>query len=250
MKKILIRLGITISIPMLSLIAFILFPGLSYAKKVQVENISIHYNTSLDVEATSLLHESLKMIKKSELFDPDFKIDLCLDDESNYAFLFDKLRGPAFGYGVGNKVILKCEADFKTNKAIGYGQAWDLAELIAHEIIHTYQYHHYGFATLKTPSWKLEGYAEYISRSESSYSELNTSIDLLLSEREKVGESHWVWIKLDDGTGFPSQYLADKVLVQYLIEIEELNYNQISNDRRSRASIEDSALNWYHEKQL
>lgn len=248
MKKILFRLGITVSIPVITLIVFILFPSLSYAEKAEVENVTIHYNTSLDPAAISILKESLELIKLSELYDPTFKIDICLDDESSYAYLFDKLKGPAFGYGVGNKVIFKCYADFVTNKAVGYGQAWNLSELIAHEMVHTYQYHKYGFGTLRTSSWKLEGYAEYISRSRGQLDELSSSIKLMLDERKKAGGSHWVWIKLEDGTGFPSQYLTDKVLIQYLMEVEQLSYDDIRKDKRSRASVEDLVLNWNQKK--
>lgn len=246
MKKLLIRLGITISIPVISLVAFILFPALSYAKSVKVENATIYYNTTLDSKALQLLNESLELVSHSELFDPAFHIDICLDDQSNYAYVLDKLKGPAFGFGVGNKVILKCRADFAEDKAIGYGQAWNLTELIAHEIIHTYQYNRYGFKTLMTASWKLEGYAEYISRSRSEFSELESSIKLMLTEREKAGGSQWVWIKMEDETGFPSQYLADKVLVQYLMEIENLSYNDILEDKRSRVMLEEQAIDWYH----
>lgn len=244
MKKLLVRLGITVSIPIITLIAFILFPGISYSKKIQIENVSVYYNTHLDESAQDLVKQSLEIVKTSELFDARFKIDLCLDDDSNYAYLINKLKGPAFGFGIGNKVILKCHANFKTNQAVGYGEAWDLKEL-THELIHTYQYHKYGLGTLKTPTWKLEGYAEYISRSKSKLNSLHESIDFMLIEREKAGGSDWVWIKLEDGTGFPSQYLVDKILIQYLMEIEQLSYTQIKKDERLREAVEEQALNWF-----
>ena len=248
MKKILVRLGITVSIPILTLIVFIFNPSFAYSKNIEAGNVTIYYNTELDSKAVSTVKESLNIIRHSELFDSQFKMDLCLDDHSIYPTVINKVKGPAFGFGLANKVVLACRADFESNKAVGYGESWNLTELLAHEMMHTLQYNSYGWSTLTTTTWKLEGYAEYISRSKGLLGNLDVSIQLMLNEQEKAGGSHWFWITLEDGTGVPSQYLADKVLVQYLMEIERLSYDQILNDERTRESVEELVLNWYNQK--
>ncbi|MEO9868885.1 hypothetical protein [Ekhidna sp.] len=249
MKKIFVRLGITISLPIISLIAFILFPGISYANKTDFEGLVVYHNLPLEEGYENILRSSIKLVEKSELFDKEFIVELCLDDQSWYPMVISSVKGPAFGFGLANKVVLKSDASFADNKAIGYGQSWNLAELIAHEMIHTYQFNRYGFGTLSTPTWKLEGYAEYVSRSQGELSLLNKSIELMLIERKKAGGSHWVWIKIKDGSGLPSQYLVDKILVQYLMEIETLTYDQVKKDTRPRIEVEQQVLKWF-DKQI
>ncbi len=250
MKKILIRLGITISPPVIALIAFILFPGASYAHKTFVNQVSIYHNSTLDLNYEKVVMDAINIVSLSELYDPDFSIDLCLDDQSIYPDIINRVKGPAFGFGLANKVILKCEADFTKNKAFGYGEAWNLTGLIAHEMVHTYQYNAYGFSTLSTPSWKLEGYAEYISRNQYGSDHLRQSIAFMEKEQEREGDKFWFWIKLKDETGIPSEYLRSKNLVHYLIEIEGLSYHQIRKDERSREDIKLAMMNWHQSKNL
>lgn len=249
MKKILIRLGITILIPFIILITFILFPGISYAHKTVIEDIIVYHQEPLERGIHEIISNSLAITKTSEVYDPSFNVQLCLDDGSVYPSVIKLVKGRAFGYGLANKVILKSETNVSTNKALGYGQAWNLEELIAHEMIHTYQYNHYGFGTLRTPTWKLEGYAEYQSRKRGQLSDLTTSIDLLLLERAKAGDNQWFWIQLEDGTGLPSQYLRDKILIQYLMEVEGLTYQEIKNEERAAQVVEAQALTWHQGNQ-
>lgn len=249
MRKILIRLGITILIPFIILITFILFPGISYAHKTVIGDVTIYHHQPLDPGMHQIISNSLAITKTSELYDADFKVQICLDDGSVYPSVIQLLKGRAFGYGLANKVILKSEANVSSNQALGYGQAWNLQELIAHEMIHTYQYNHYGFGTLRTPTWKLEGYAEYQSRKKGQLKDLGASIDLLLSERSKAGNVQWFWIQLEDGTGLPSQYLRDKILIQYLMEVEGLTYQEIKNEERAAQVVEAQALTWHQGNQ-
>ncbi len=227
------------------MIAFIAFPSFSYGSKTDFEGLTIYHNTPLEEGYENVLRDVMKLVKTSELYDEEFAIELCLDDQSWYPRVINEIRGPAFGFGLANKVILKSKASFIDNKAYGYGQSWQLAELIAHEMIHTFQYNKYGFETLSTPFWKQEGYAEVISRAGRSNYDLVSSISLMISEREKVGGDHWVWITLEDESGVPSEYLRSKNLIQYMMEVEKSNYDQILEDQRTREEVESFMMDWY-----
>ena len=162
MKKLFLRISLLIFLTLTSLVVILLFPQLSYGKATQFEQITIYHNQSLNPEYESILAESLRLIQQAEIYDSDFTIDLCLDDGSFYPNIMRKIKGDAFGYGYANKAVIACEINFEEDAAWRNGKNWGLTQLIAHEMLHCYQFHDIGFSTLNTPFWKLEGYPEYV----------------------------------------------------------------------------------------
>jgi hypothetical protein len=82
------------------LVGIVLNPTLLYANKTTVGNYTVYHNAPLDEIFISLLDDATGLVKASELYDANLKLDICLNDGSLYPTLMEKLRGQAFGWGV------------------------------------------------------------------------------------------------------------------------------------------------------
>jgi hypothetical protein len=238
-KKVVLRTGAVLGLCFILLLGIVLNPSLLYSKSSEYGNTTVYHNQELPKEFTSVLRESKKLTRSSEIYDAHFHIDLCLNDGSSYPKMIQLIKGPAFAHGFYNKVVITSEANFAANHAIINGRKWNLTQLIAHEMLHCYQYNTYGFGTFKFPMWKLEGYPEYISR-KGTATDLIANIDLLLDTDSDEG-----WIDFQDGTGSGLNYYQDRLLVQFLMEIKGWNYQQIVDDNTSRDQVEASMMKWY-----
>ncbi|MEL6257089.1 MAG: hypothetical protein AAFR87_34160 [Bacteroidota bacterium] len=244
LKKILIW---TVGILLLlvgSLVISLLSPSLFYTHAHAYGQIRILHNEPLEDAWESQIDTALQAIEKSVLFDPNFQIELCLQDGSLYPNYVGLIFGDAFAYGFANKAVLQMPVHPALGYAEKYGKKRDLAELLAHEFIHNFQYQKYGFATLNFPFWKLEGYAEYMMRKEEDVLDLRFAISHLLKYEAK-GLYNWDWVEWEDEIGTPHIYLKSNIMVQYLMEIEGLTYDEIVYDLRSTEAVFEEVLNWY-----
>ena len=156
-------------------VLLLLNPSLMYAHQTQVGNLTIHHQVDLAPEFPSLLTQSLALTQQSELYQPDRFIDVCLNDGSAYPRLLGEWRG-GVAYSFLNKVVVNhCELDVEQRVAFWQWEVnnyelrkWDLTELLAHELTHAYQAGKETRHALKYPTWKVEGYAEYIAPKESN----------------------------------------------------------------------------------
>ncbi|MEM7514028.1 MAG: hypothetical protein AAF388_24085 [Bacteroidota bacterium] len=114
-------------------------------------------------------------------------------------------------------------------------------------MIHCYQYNTYEFETLDKPFWILGGYAEYVSRASFGQESLKEKIQLLNPETDSL--DHWKWIEYEDGTGVPAVYLRDGILIHYLMEVENLPFDQIWQSNPNQGEVERAMWEWYVEEQ-
>ena len=68
------------------------------------------------------------------------------------------LQGPAFGYGFYNKVVVMGHMHAGANYTEYRGYKWNLAQLLAHEEIHCFQFYKLGLLRANPiahyPDWK------------------------------------------------------------------------------------------------
>jgi len=250
MKKFILRCSALFGISILLLLKVIFFPSISYANKTIVsENITIYHQKSVAPELTKAILRGMELAKASELYNPDFTIDVCLDDGSYYTDLMRFIHGEAFAYGMADKTIIATEINPAENYALLRGRKRHLHELFAHEFLHNFQYDTFGFATLDFPFWKLEGYPEYVMTRQGAAASvpLRNEIQQLLIAR-KIGKRPWDWIEYSDGTGTTPIYLESRLRVQYLLEVEGLTYREIISDQRSGNSVDEEMVEWYRSR--
>lgn len=252
-KKVLLG---SISILLLSFLTWttlLLNPSWSYAHETNVEFVTIHHNSALDEEAKTVVKEAIEIIKKSTIYTPDVKLDLCLNDDEFYKNIHP-LYGKCLGYAVTNKVIIKnCKVNFKEDLAQTQWEEnnrehrkFKLTWLIAHELMHTLQYLDSPNFFYKSPwkiHWQLEGHADYIAREFQNDGQLKNKIDFFEKEKLKDHIGYPVF-KREDGTCQILSYFKYSLVVQYLIEEKNLSFDQLLKVEDSLDELYEELLAW------
>lgn len=229
------------------LVTIILNPTLSYANKTTIANFTIYHNKPLDKEFESRLNAAIKLLKKSEIYDANFKMDICLNDGSSYPKLVQSFQSPAFGIGFYNKIVIMGTMNCKENYDELNGYKWNLTQLLTHEAIHCFQFNKLGFwksnPIAKYPDWKWDGYNEYIARQSADQTNLLKNIDRL-NEANSKDKSEWGVI-FDDSTFVGKDYYSWWLLMQYCMDIKKMTYKQVLNDTTQVEYVRQEMLAWY-----
>ncbi|MEO8448116.1 MAG: hypothetical protein ABI528_11495, partial [bacterium] len=183
MKKWILRLTITPLLLLVILAGLVLSPSLMYANKTEYRSFTIYHDTPIENVFTQRLDETETILKSSELYDPAFKIYICLNDNSLYPQIIHAIRGDAFAFGFYDEVVMLGNSNHAENYTELNEYKWNLSELMAHEIVHCLQFNKYGLLASNPvanyPEWKWEGYPEYIARKNSS-ADMKKNIDRLI----------------------------------------------------------------------
>lgn len=228
------------------LLIIVLNPLLSYAGKTKHTNYTIYHNKNISKELLTRLDAATLLVSESEIYDPALKLDICLNDGSEYPSLIQKINGPAFAMGFYNKVVLMSNSDPSCTYAQLNGYTWNMEQLLAHEMMHCFQYNDLGLLgsnpIADIPGWKWEGYPEYIARKNADQSDLVLNIDRLISTEKTV---HNGWIYFADGTGTVIEYYKNWLLVQYCLNIKKISWKQLLADKTDQTIIYSEMINWY-----
>lgn len=247
-KKWLLRLCATTLLILGLLVVIIANPSWLYAHKTKHANFFILHHSPLNMGILVHLEEASLLLKKSELYDSVFSMEICLNDGSGYTRIAGALGGPAFARGFYNKIVLFGLSDYGNNYTLFNGGKWNFAQLITHEAIHCLQFNKYGLWNSKPvddiPDWKWEGYPEYIARQLGEPDVLKKNIRKLI-DVEKISKP--TWINFEDGTGSPLLYFKDGLLVSYCIDIKKMSYDQLLSDKRTREFLWEEMMKWYSE---
>jgi len=257
MKKIVKRIFkitlLTFLTTILTIGIIILFPQQLFAKKISYKKFTVYSNDNVDDNIKTVLDNALILVRRSELYDPNYSYNIILCNNSFYNKIDDKLLGTGpTARATSNNVIIKVKIDPKGNLAFPtFHKACEvnLTELLAHEMTHCLQANKYGmikFNPFKHPEfWKLEGYPEYISRqaqrSKKGYS-LTKDIDRYVNLERKATD---IWILSDEGgCEAPDYYYKGRLMIEYLIDIRHFSYSKILNDTISENTLYQEMIQW------
>lgn len=226
------------------LVTIVLNPTLTYANKSTYSGFTIYHNKPIDPHLPAMLDKANILLKTSEFYKGNLHVDICLNDGSIYPTIIKKLLGPAFAWAIYNKVILQGEMNCAENTVELHGYRWNLIQLLAHEMTHCLQYDELGLwksnPVARIPTWKWEGYAEYIARQGMVHDDLVKDLDRL----ENACKHDWE-IKLDDGTIAPRELYAYRLLIHYCLAIKQMTYAEILSARNDQLLLEKAMKNWY-----
>jgi len=229
------------------LVTFMLNPILLYADKTAIGNYSIYHNKPLDKSFQHRLEQSNTIIRSSELYDPELKMDICLKDGSKYPGLIENVMGKDLLSSFYNKMIF-------TGNVVNYdgnyiqldGHKWNLTEMLAHAEVHCLEFRKYGLWRSnpigRHPDWKWEGYPEYIARQNSQIKNLQTGISTLLRTEQTNNNG---WIILPDSTEILTVYYKYRLLIQYCMEIKKMSFMQLLKDTTQEGTVRQQMMNWY-----
>jgi hypothetical protein len=233
------------------LVIFMLNPILLYANKTTVGNYSIYHNKPLDKSFLTLLEQSNSIIKSSEIYDPKLKIDVCLRDGSKYPRLIINVLGKDLLASFYNKIILTGDlANYDSNFIQLDGHKWNLAEMLAHAQVHCLEFKKFGLWKSNPiagyPTWKWEGYPEYIARQNSQITTLQTGIKTLLLE-EQVNDDGWM--TLPDSTEILTTFYKYRLLIQYCMEVKKMSFVQLFKDSTKKETVWQQMMDWNSKQQ-
>ena len=248
-KKWTIRLAATGVLIAILLLIIILNPILTYAYKTSQNTFTIFHNKPIETSLKSRIDQAVLLVAKSEYYNKDLKLDICLNDGSKYTILIETLGGRAFARGFYDKIVLFGKADCQNNFVELNGYKWNLTQLLAHEMVHCFQFDKRGFWKSKPiadiDNWKWEGYPEYVARQNDDQKDLKKDIDRLVAT-EKIDNKGW--IQFSDGTGTVIDYYKSWLLVKYCIDVKKMTYSQIIKDTTNAETLHKQMGNWYNQQ--
>jgi hypothetical protein len=230
-------------------------PKLSYSNKTQFGQVTVYHNQELEGKTREVITNAIEIVKNSEIYDENRKINLCLNDDKIYPNLYP-IEAYAYTSIVG--VILKeGEFEFNENLVVMYRhekniyQEIDLTWVLAHEFTHSMQYNtnkdYYKSTTKKQINWKLEGHADFIARNFKNDGRLKEKIDEYLIKYQKGDDWAEVFIN-EDGEKQIEQYYnyynKYSLLVQYLMEIKGVDYYEICDLETSSEQVYSEMMEW------
>ncbi|HEY1870378.1 MAG TPA: hypothetical protein VGG71_04930 [Chitinophagaceae bacterium] len=250
-KKWLFRLTVTGLFLFGLLVTFMLNPILLYANKTIVGNYAIYHNKQLDKKFEQRLKQSNILIKSSELYDSKLQIDVCLKDGSNYPKLIKAIMGKDFLSSFYNKIIFVADTvNYNDNYIQLDEHKWNLTQMLAHSQVHCLEFNKYGLWRSnpigKHPTWKWEGYPEYVSRQNSDQINLQNNIQKLLQIESTANNG---WMKFADSTETLIAFDEYRLLIQYCIEIKKMTFVELMKDTTEEKTVKQQMINWYNKQQ-
>jgi hypothetical protein len=257
MKKIIKRLfaGMLLTglVTVSGLMTILFFPEPLFANALEHRPFTVYSNEPVDNDVHEVLDSALALVKRSELYDPEYTYDIFLSERTRFNAIDSKVlgHGPS-ARAMDNNIIVKVAVDFKRNVALpAFYEPCEanLTRLLAHEVIHCLQANKYGkikFNPFRHPEFlKLEGYPEYISRwpqrSAKGYS-LVKDIERYLELKGKSGNG---WIAIEEGgCKAPDYYYRSKLMMEYLMDVRRMTYDKVLRDTVSADSIYKEMMAW------
>jgi hypothetical protein len=236
------------------IVVFMLNPQLVYAKKHSYKQLTIYSKDKYPPGYDKVFDSALKLVQQSELYKPDLKLDIFLNDGSGASvkFVLKQFFGNAFAWGYHNNVVLNGTTDDSLKWCYINGYSRYLPRLIAHEMIHCYQLKKLGLYNASpygdVPIWKREGYAEYICYKSSVKNEQQMLFEAIKKYNEQKEKDSFVWatVNIDEGESYAGKdYYRFWILVKYLCDVRKLSFDELIKGTIKEESVYGEMMEWY-----
>lgn len=245
------------------------FPEIVLKNKLEYKNYQVYSTERIDNEIKHVLDSTNNLVSKSEIYQPETEHRIFLYNENRFHKWIHStlIKAPTFTpmYHLGNSKIQNIVTfrpiDVKNNRLIqDDNQKPYLNQIIAHEIIHTFQNKVHGDMR-NFPFWKLEGYAEYwsdLNRNQTTHETIHAKMELLAQQDlswlrdenggylafnlEQVNKSYF-----QDSTGawHAGVYYLAHLMAQYTFDIKKLDYHNFMSGEIKQNDILDEMFDWY-----
>ena len=214
-------------------IMLLCFPQVLFGHQASSGNLTVYSREPLDQNINTVLDRVQQRLATSPINSTDVKPKIFLTNSFRfYSTLSLNVGGNSFGKGfatlnTNNVFINKSDAanDLVFRNAPERNHR-SLSGVIAHEITHLLIRKRYGYLrSLTMPTWKKEGYAEYVAG--------DSTLDY------ETGVRMWKANSQDD-TGY--QYFKYHLLVKYLLEHDKLSVDDLFNRDFDVQSLEARVL--------
>ena len=214
-----------------------IFPQSIFNNKLEYKCFTVYYHSgeTNKQKLKLVLDKSAELVKTSELFEKGFKQKLFLCSGYTEFTFFVPLARKAFGVNRKlNQNVFLSKSDVSENITIRNGKENNkrtMSSVIAHETTHSLLQNKLGFIKNELlPTWKKEGYCEFIAR-ESSYDKQKGLQDIC-NGNENL-----------DSPSF--KYFKYRLYVKYLFEDINLSFNEFLNGDFEIAKLNKSLKKKY-----
>lgn len=201
----------------------LIYPSVLFANKHPYLNFEIYSDRPIPNTIDLVIDDVIDRIENSELYDANdtFRIYFCNDNWRFKLFTRNGNAGGVVNIPISANIFIR-ESNIETNELIPPG-GWmytpkerPLSYFIAHESIHSLQRKRNPFIQLTTPSYILEGYADYIAKKPdfnyTKYMELYKTKDFLMNPENGL-------------------YHKYHLFTAYLIDKEGYSFDRIINEK-------------------
>jgi len=202
---------------------FLICPNLLFANKYQYRNFTVFSDNEIPKSIDLVIDDAILRLEGSELYGnaAEFRLYICNDEWRFKFFTRNKNAGGVVNFLFSPNIFIR-ESNITSNQLIP-PNTWKnpltkrpLSYFIAHEAVHSLQREYDRFLIFRAPVEIIEGYADYIAKSESNG---------VKSLTEKL--------KNNASTMNPENGLYDKYhfYVGYLIENKGYNFERIVQEQ-------------------
>lgn len=236
------------------LVTLISYPQSLFANKFEHHQFTVYYSKDYSIEQAAfqvILDDAYAIVETSELHNPDFRYKVFLAHDNMFNAIEGLQGGDVLARATAWNIVIKKEGDIKNNQMCTDRSTVDLTVLMVHEMVHILQADRYGllnFSPLRhPPMWKLEGYPEYVARStylNSKGYELRNEIQRFVSADEDAKRETFEAVA---GHFMPTYYFKGRIMVEYLMNIQGLTYDEILKDPRTEEAVFNEMVDWMNE---
>lgn len=215
----------------------ILHPEHFFEHEKKFGSFRVFSTQAIDPSLGDTLKEVSRRLESSEVYSSSDSINIVFASDGLYFTLAGRSPIPRT---TGSCILIGGEVQIESNRIFLPAVEMNLAYVLTHESVHVGQHREHGlfmntfFDFGRHPSWKTEGYAEWISQKD-RLGDASSSTFSGLSLLDKAHGNSWV--DLGDGYTMPASYLRDRIMVEYLIRIEGMKYSQIMETEISEADL-------------
>ncbi len=208
------------------------YPDSFFDYRTTHRNFNLYSDRSIDDNLLELIDETAVRMKSIETYDPvdthhvylvhDYRLFGSFAEKLNMSNTIQALTIHPFGYVLLNLSAIERTANMYKNRYSHTLYRGDPAYTLSHELMHVLTTGQLGFfSSWFLPDWKREGYAEYGAslydrRQDSTYS---------LAERVNLYNEGY-YDNLSENQQF---YIRSGLIVEYLLDIEQLEFDHLMN---------------------
>lgn len=209
------------------------YPQVLFAHQISYKNFTVYSRQPLDQNIYAVLDKVEARLATSEINNAHVRPKIFLTNSQQlYSALSLYIGANSFGKGLPvlptNNIFID-EADVAKDLVFRKAPAYNsrsLSEVVAHEVTHLLIRERFGYVrNIIAPTWKKEGYAEYVSG--------GTTLD------HATGASLW---KANPRNDRGYQYFKYYSLVKYLLDTEKLSVAELFDRDFDRSALEAKVL--------
>jgi len=226
-------------------ISILAFPGVFFSHRITKGSLTFYSDMPFDSDLIKVTEQVRDRVAAIDIYDPELRLYIYLCDNEDLYSTYARLSlvpvsVPGFNLSIfRNSFIslpgLKRRFIRTGGQPLYSAVGGDPAQNIAHELVHNYFRARYGYFGAKLPYWKSEGLAEY-------YASIGAS------KYDSLGGLHLKISQIPDldleRQGL--QYYQGSLIIEYLVEIKGLSYDEIASDEIVFDKSREWMMDWYN----